>query len=628
MIEPERAVVKGGGNSPEDSRAKPDAPRGESSLFLRHLRYTERRKSTLRPAVMSKQIEKLHRRILSAESTDAFNSAGRLPVAVVYPNTYYVGMSNLALQWLYRTLNAQPDIRAERIFLPDGALAEAYLKQDAPLLTLETSAPAAQCLAWFVTLSFENDYPNLVRLLRMAGLEPLADKREGTAPLIVAGGTGPMLNPEPLARIVDAVILGEGDGALMPAVKHLRAFAEDRDRRGFYRSLGKLPHAYVPGAYRPHYGADGLRTGVEVSAGFSKRPAILREPSIETAPTRTHVLTTNTEFSDTMLIETYRGCRARCRFCAAGHLGLPPRQRSLPKAGLPDLGQKATGLVGAGVSGHTDIESWIELAARKTRVGISSIRIDTLDRSALERLAVRGAKSVALAPEAGTERLRRTCNKPLTDDLILREARRVIEAGFSNLKLYFLVGLPGENEIDLEAIPDLVMRVRAEVMPIWKERKRAGTLAISVNPFVPKAHTPFQWAPFLTKTHYDRARRMIGNPLKKTGNVQVRFSSYRESRIQALLSRGDRDLADLVVLLADEPNDTAALRAWTGDPGPILRRTWQFDQTLPWDVIDAGIDRDFLQREYHRAEEGKITPECNDRCTLCGICAKDDPVTV
>lgn len=554
--------------------------------------------------------------LLEAEYGHLPKLSGDFAVAVVYPNTYYVAMSNLAFQWLYQALNANASIRAERLVLPPNR--QAAKGKSPQLQTLETNRPAGQVAAWFVTLPFENDYSNLVRMLRMADIDPLAADRKPTDPVIIAGGTGPMLNPEPLAPIVDAFVLGEGRLVLDPVLSKLLKEDEIQD---FLESLKDLPFVYVPKYYQVKYDENGNRNSVKATKGFIDRPRIQREESIRNAGTYTRVLTKNTEFGDNFLIEIFRGCSARCRFCAAGHISLPPRERDFAREFLPDLGQKAVGLVGAGVSAHTQLSHWMTGCKTHNRIGISSLRMNTVSDENLGCLAQTGAKSLAIAPEAGSKRLRKVCNKPFTDKQIVGQAKRVIDSGFINLKLYFMVGLPTETSLDIQSIIDLTLAIKKVILPIWRQRKMAGNISVSVNPFIPKANTPFQWAPFISRKNYQSTRRRIMDGLKKEGNIKLRFESYRSSRVQAVLSMGDQNAAQLIMLLASEPNETAAFRKWEVDPDSIISVEREFDQILPWDFIDSGISRVYLQKEYQKGLDMKISPEClPDSCRLCGIC--------
>jgi radical SAM superfamily enzyme YgiQ (UPF0313 family) len=483
-------------------------------------------------------------------------------------------------------------------------MAGEYAKKGSILRTLESGSSASDCLAWLTTLSFENDFPNLVRLLEMARIEPLAENRKEDDPLIVLGGTCPTLNPEPIAPFADVILLGEGNAVLKPFLSRLSEFQGKTSRNEFLASLVDLPFAYVPRFH--HRRKTTLR--------------IEREKGIDRAQTFTHIFTRDTEFPEVFLIEAFRGCTARCRFCAAGHLYLPPRERAADFE-LSDQGQSAIGLVGAGVSGHSDIEKWILRASEFGRVGISSIRHGTLSDSMLKRIVKQGTRSVAIAPEAGTERLRRVCNKPIADNEILHESRRMIEAGFANLKLYFMIGLPTERDKDIEAISDMAIRIRETAMPIWKERGRAGSIDLSVNPFVPKAHTPFQWAPFIAKNRYDRIKKSLRARLNREGNIQLKFESYRAAKLQALFSVGDRSVSDMILAIGQGTPPAKALRDWSGDIEKTIHQGRAIDERLPWDFIDSGFDRAFFPREYSRAMAGKVSPECNiGKCKLCGLC--------
>jgi radical SAM superfamily enzyme YgiQ (UPF0313 family) len=547
---------------------------------------------------MTKKIAQIHRRILDAESGFSPIPDGEYKVLVVYPNVYRVAMSNLAFQWLYYATNSSDGVFAERLVLPDDELAEIYEKSGSHMRSIETSSPASDCSAWLTTVSFENDYVNLAEMIRSSGMEVFAESRSADDPLIVVGGPAVMLNPEPLSRIADVILLGEGDAALSPFIEKLVASSGKSD---LLDMLADLPNAYVP------------RRG-------KKNVRIIREATIDGTKTHTHVVTVNTEFKETMLVEIYRGCPSRCRFCAAGHLFLPARSRTPSDIELPDHGQKSVGLVGPGVSGHPQIEAWIETAARSGRLGISSIRMETLTDRGLRSLADNGARSVALAPEAGSYRLRAACNKDIPDERIASEAARVVHAGFKNLKLYFMVGLPTETEEDLADIGRLVQKVRDEVFRVWKSQGAAGNISVSVNPFIPKAGTPFQWARFVTKSEYAKAKKTIGAQLKGLGAVNVKFEPYRAARLQALLSLGGAATGDLIAQLASGANLNAAEKSWSENSNELLHLEKPIHQELPWDFVETGIKRKYLEKEYERAMKGKLTPGCKDGCRICGIC--------
>ncbi len=554
----------------------------------------------------SKIIEKLHKGVLAKEYGRQYKSEGKQKVAAVYPNRYQVAMSSLAFQWLVNKINKSTGFFPERLFLPGKEEQEIYKKRSRPLLTLDNNILPSNLAAWFVTFSFENDYPNFARMLIMAGIEALSRKRTGTEPLIIAGGAAVTLNPRPIGPFVDLILLGEGNAMMDPVLDIL---GKARSKKDFLQSVSELDYAFVPG-----------------QTDKGKMISVAREKDFGKDKIHTRVFTSDTEFDHGLLIEAYRGCRSRCRFCAAGHLYLPPREaRDLESFFLEPLPKQVnmTGLVGAGVSSLSKIEKWIDMAASRGRVGISSIRVNTLSDKALSSLAGHGAKSVALAPETGTERLRGVCNKGDDDKAIIEESARLIEQGFQNLKLYFMVGLPTESENDIKAIGELVIRIKEKIMPLWKKRGEAGEIQVSVNPFVPKAQTPFQWAPFIDKKSYNKAKKIINNALKAEGNVRPVFESYKEARLQAIFSAGWEDAGELILKLASGQTINQAITSWQSNTKMSIHKKKKPDAVFPWSFIDAGFNRDYLKRESLRGEKGKTTPDCQvDKCTLCGICGK------
>ena len=533
-------------------------------------------------------------------------------------------MSNLAFQWLYHQLNISDTFTAERIVFPQKQEEDIYLNRNSQLLTLGSALPGSNMLAWFVTISFENDYSNFVRLMELAHIEPWAKKRRADSPLIVVGGTAPTLNPEPIAPFTDVFLLGEGNAVLLPFLEKLAKDYSNEKKDDFYKSLAKAPFAYVPKFYKPKYGPKKTPVGMTTEKPFSQSLVILKEDDFNRTDIHTHTFTPDTEFGDTYLLEAYRGCGSRCRFCAAGHLYLPPREYKADADFLSSVqfeNLKMTGLVGAGVSAHSNLENLIKTATEKGRVGISSIRFNTLSDKSISLLANQGAKSAALAPETGSERLRRVCNKNITDDAIITQAARMIERGFENLKLYFMVGLPTETVDDVESIWRLTVRIKEKIMPIWKKRKRTGEIVVSVNPFIPKAHTPFQWAPFMEKKSFNSAKKLITKGLIKEGNIKVQFESYKASKLQAILSAGDQEAAKLILDLSHGKTLSQALASWQSPTKKSIHQQKNYDHTFPWSFIDAGFSPRYLSKEHGRAMSEKVTPECNvAKCTLCGIC--------
>lgn len=567
-----------------------------------------------------------HHQRLAAEVGEAFTGRGRR-VAVVYPGPYAVAMANLGYQWLFRALD-RAGLRVSRVLWPDpDIMAEAEREG---LLCLDDNQPAARAEIWFVSISYENDLVRLAGLLRLAGLPPRAADRATDAargPLIVAGGVAPSLNPEPVSLLADVCLPGEGQAALDPFLAYL-AEHDPADREAFLAGLAEVPNAYVGRYYRSTFAENGRLARLEATGGFPERLQLPKEATVDPLCTCTHRRAPEAAFGDALLVETGRGCVTRCRFCAAGHLFLPYRPAAVPPV-LPNLAQEALGLVGANVSGHPQLDAWLDLAEER-RVTLSSIRLGLLDEDRWRRLAAGRLASVALAPEAGSERLRRTINKPVSEATILAELERAVGLGIRNVKLYFLMGLPTETDDDREAMVELIRRCREAAMAGWKRRGRAGRLTVSLNPFVPKPHTPFQWCAFADPADLRRWARAIGEKLRRVPNVVLQTESLREATLQAILSTGDRRAGELAIA-ADALGINAALKKWPN--GPVMRA---IGEPLPWDCVDPGVRQSFLENEYRAGLAGKVTPPCeigksqghgtnagsriSSACTRCGAC--------
>ncbi len=530
-----------------------------------------------------------------------------------------MAMANLGYQWLFHAL-ADAGLAVARAVWPERAMADETERDT--LRLIDDDRPAAEAEVWFVSISFENDLTNLAAMLRLAGVPVRAADRGGDDPLIVAGGVVPSLNPEPASALVDVCLLGEGRSALGPFLDYLREH-DVRRRDIFLEGLKEVPAAYVGCYYHSRFEGERL-VALAPRQGFPHRVQVAKEKQIDPDQNRIHLRAPGAVFGDALLIEVARGCVNRCRFCAAGHLFLPYRPAAAP-AQLPDFGQRVLGLVGSNVSGHPGLDAWLDLAGEQ-RVSLSSIRRDTLTSAQWRRLVEGGLSSAALAPEAGSERLRRVINKPATDAQIIDEVRRAVEIGVKNLKLYFMIGLPSEEAADREAIIELVARCREAAMIGWKARGWAGKITVSANPFIPKPHTPFQWHPFGAEKTIKGWLANIVAGLRRTPNVEVQTESLRAAVLQALLAVGDRRAGELAHLVDVAGGIRPGLRAWPVDHVKALTTPRRFDEVLPWDPVDTGIRRDYLEREYDAALAERVTPQCPpDRvCRICGVCDPDN----
>jgi len=578
---------------------------------------------------MSRKLDEKIDSLLAAERGAVVKARGAgIEVALAYPNTYHIGMSNLGIHQIYRILNGRPDTACERVFLPDEEDIEEYEKTNRKLFTFENRRPVREFDILAFSVSFEQDYLNILEMLRLAGIPASREERNGDGPLVVLGGICSFFNPEPLADFFDLVIAGEGEDVVNEFVDVYRKHRDD-SRGELLRALSAIAGVYVPEFYEVLYHEDGTireRRKHEPSAPemIAKRTA----GDFDRFPAATAILTPNTEFSDRYLSEITRGCGRHCRFCMAGYLYLPPRTLGIEaakrQAAQADAQCGRIGLVGAALSDYPHIN---ELCmAIEGGVSVSSLRADSVSEALIERLAKSGHKTISIAPEAGSERLRRVINKGVSEEDILRAADMVFGRGIPNLKLYFILGLPTETQEDVEAIIALSMQVREVQLRHARPAGRIGRITLSVNSFVPKPFTPFQWEPMEAVEVLNRKQRFLEKAVRRTGNMNMIHDLPKWEYIQALLSRGDRRVGALIRSAHEKSGDwKAAARELNVDMDFYARRRRSFDEVLPWDFIDIGVRKDYLRNEYNRALDGKFTPVCSvGSCKACGVCTPEE----
>ena len=574
---------------------------------------------------MSRKLIDNARRRLAAETGCRANPwGGRLSVALVYPNTYRQAMSNLGFLSIYQLLNSREDTLCERFFLPDAEDMAEHRKTGYPLFSLESGRLLTDFDVIAFSISFENDYLNLPDIFNLAQIPLWGAERGDRFPLVISGGVCAFLNPEPLAEIIDLFVIGEGE-AILPALVRSIGSAGDLGRDDLLRQLGSLPGIYVPSRYQVNYQSDGRIAGWTHSADVPERVARQWVRDLDTTQSRSFVLTDQTEFSDMALVEISRGCSRGCRFCAAGFLYLPPRERSLDNL----LGQieeglcerNKVGLVGAAVSDFSQIEPLNRaILERGGKISVASLRIDSLTANEVEALKVSGHRTVALAPEAGSQRMRDAINKGLDRDQILHAVSLLAEGGIPNLKLYFLVGLPGEQNSDIDELIELIGDIREIWIAEGKKQGKLGNLTLSVNPFIPKPFTPFQWVPMADEKSLKQTFQRIRSAVARMPNTEVIFESLRSAVLQAFLSRGDRRVGRTLPLLTAGDNLKAACRKSGLDPAFYLTRQRGQDERFPWEILDSGVRRDVLWREYQMGLTSRVSQRCFDGCTRCGVC--------
>jgi radical SAM superfamily enzyme YgiQ (UPF0313 family) len=542
---------------------------------------------------------------------------GRLRVALAFPNTYFVGMSSLGFQTVYRLFNGLDDVVCERVFLPPKQALQAQLASGAPLVTVESRTPVAEFDVFALSVSFEWDYTNVVSMLRLAKLPPRADRRNDRHPLVVIGGAVTFVNPEPLAPFADVIAAGEGE-VLVPAMMSAIRAAEDRGE--LLRRLAAERGFYVPSFYAVHYAADGTIDAFEPRAGTGAPPVVQKAAVKATGkldPPATSIFTPDTEFGSRLLIEVVRGCANLCRFCWAGYNYLPVRafsaDRILQIAAEARPYSAKAGLVSIALCDHPEIERILTgLLDMGYAVSPASLRLDDLTPSIVGLLRRSGERSITIAPEAGSDRLRRVINKTVTNAEILNAAEIIFDAGIENLKLYYMIGLPTETAADLDGIHELTAAMREIMLKHARSRGRIGRIVGSVNPLIPKPGTAYQWLPMEDPAATERKAKQLRHMLAGLDNVYFNIKSERHSYYQALLSLGDRRVAAAIEAAERNGGNWRAAVADSGvDAAFYIFRDRSADAVLPWDIIDGGMKASFFRSEFDKAlrEEWTLPPK-------------------
>ena len=580
--------------------------------------------------------DRLDNRTLFAKETGSIKQKwkDKLPVAIIFPNTYQLGMSNLGFQLVFFLLNQHPDIVCERFFQTAGL---------SPV-SIESNRPLKDFPVFLFSISFERDFLAVVELLRSGGIAPLAAQRRlqgpvtaGT-PLVIGGGVATFINPEPLAPFMDLFVLGEIEPVASRLIEQLFALADEGSAGGErsgtiadrLRMMAKsVPGCYVPSLYQPRYGSDGRLEALEVEPGIPPRITKNIHQGAEVAG-HSKILTEETEFANIHLVELGRGCSRSCRFCAAGFVYRPPRLWS-PEAIMAAIlarpkNNQRVGLLGMEMARPEELRSVSDfLLQQSCSLSFSSLRADVIRGPLLELLARSELKTAVIAPDGGSERLRRVINKGLTRVDCLQAASDLAEAGIYTLKLYFMIGLPTETAEDLEELVTLVREIQEVVMAVGRPRGRICKLTLSVNCFVPKAWTPFQYAGFGPVEELKAKLKFLRRALAGLHHLQLIVDQPDHAYFQAMLARGDRRVGELLLTLQEHGKNWRQVYRQGGlDPDFYAVRTRSRDELLPWEIVDHGIDRSYLWHEYQQALLGKTSRPCdigaNVQCRRCGVC--------
>lgn len=570
--------------------------------------------------------EQLKKVLAKEQGAMVFPPGSRQSFALVYPNTYHVGMSNLGFQIIYQQINSRGDTACERLFLPDRKTESEYIRSNTPLMTVETQRPLYEFSLIGFSLTFEMDYFNVVNILELGKVPVLAADRGERDPLIFAGGPCATFNPEPLADFFDVFIIGEGEEIMHEILDvYYQACDEGLSRQDTLFRIAQLQGAYVPCFYQIEYKTDGTIKQVAYPEGIPRHVKRRWIQDLDQYEAQTVIVAPDTEFQDMFLIEVARGCGRHCRFCMAGYCYRNPRVRSLEKLTESIIKAKKyrskVGLMGAAISDYPAIDALCRIILEQEMdMSVASLRADTLTEELVNALAASKHRTITLAPEAASIRLRRIINKSITDEHLYHAVQLAIRAGIPHIRLYIMIGLPCEEEEDIEEIISMAKNIK-EYMESLGSR---GRLTLSVNPFVPKPFTPFQWMPMAPISVVEKRLKYIQTSLRQKRGIEVLIESPREAYIQGVLARGDRRLSAVLLDARQQGGSKGFKKAMKknmlSEEEYLYRQRDQKSEILPWQVLDMGLDPIYLERELAKAVQENFTAPCAQGCTRCGIC--------
>ena len=568
-------------------------------------------------------IDRLQELYKDEDSRVTINPHAEQKVAIVYPNTYFVGMSNLGLHIIYEEINLHPSSVCERIFLPEKKELDVYDKTKTPLMSVETQRPMHQFDVVAFDVTFEMDYFHIPLMLRHGRVPVMSEERTSFDPIVIAGGPCATFNPEPFADFIDAFIIGEGEGIVTAVLERIRKGRENGEsREETIAALAQIDGVYVPALYTPQYDENDRFVGYDIADGAPK--IIRRHFEPLTSGGETVIATNFTEFGAMYIIEVARGCGRHCRFCMAGYCFRVPRVRPLDilKEGVDraeKLGKKV-GLMGAAISDYPEVDELVTyIRSKDMRYSCASLRADSLTQAVVDRLADSGQKTITIAPETGSERLRRVINKGISEENLRTAAQLSAKSGIQHMRLYIMIGLPTETDEDIDAIIGLAERTQAHMAEVGCK----GRLTLSINPFIPKPFTPFQWMAMDHQKSVEKKLQYIKKSLQKNRRIEVLVESPKEAYIQGVLARGDRRLGKVLAACALDRGSKSfksEMKKAGLDMDDCNYRERKFEDYLPWSHLDMGLRNGYLEQEWQRAVDEAYTPPCMEGCKRCGVC--------
>jgi radical SAM superfamily enzyme YgiQ (UPF0313 family) len=551
-------------------------------------------------------------------------------VLLVYPNSKDVALANLGFQRVHTLLNQISEVECDHYSLPVGWSSDVQELEPSSILSHEWNWPLDQFDVIAFSISFEPDYLNAALILKYFGIPLERSERDASHPLVLAGGSAVFINPEPLADCVDAFFIGEGEGLAEPFFKLFRE-NQYKNKLEFLKEAAKISGIYVPQFYHQEYQGENMvqfKAGPEVFERVERHWVKEGSPDLCTHSVLHDEVST---FKDMSLMEVTRGCIWACRFCTAGFIYRPPRlpdlkltYNSLERV-LAEQGKTVStvGLVGPSVTDHPDILSLArKIVEDGKKISFSSLRMETLTDELVDLIQKSGQKTLTVAVDGPSERMRRVINKQATDDFIVEKCKFLTEKGILHLKIYSIIGLPGETDEDIDHFISLVERVMKTYISTCSERGNIGKVTIGLSPLIPKPGTPFQWHPMEPVRSLKKKFMRIRKALGRLPHIKLSFGSPNEAYLQTYLSRGDRRvLSFFKTYLANGHNEKKALLESSPSADSFVYRQYGKDDILPWDVVDHGYKNDFLWSDYQRGLKEGVTPVCDTAvCKICGIC--------